>query len=57
MPHWPHLHRSLARPLSTLLAAGLAAILLSTALPPTDALAGTGAKPTIVFVHGAFADA
>ena len=57
MPRWPHLHRSLNRPLSTLLAAGLAAILLSTALPPTDALAGTGAKPTIVFVHGAFADA
>ena len=57
MLHRPHLHRSLARPLSTLLAAALAAILLSTAMPPTDALAGTGAKPTIVFVHGAFADA
>jgi pimeloyl-ACP methyl ester carboxylesterase len=57
MPHWPHFHRSLARPLSTLLAAALAAILLSTALPPADAVAGTGANPTVVFVHGAFADA
>lgn len=57
MPYRSHLLRSLARPLSTLLAAALPAILLSTALPPTDALAGTGAKPTIVFVHGAFADA
>jgi pimeloyl-ACP methyl ester carboxylesterase len=47
----------LARPLTTVLAAALAAIVLSTALPTPDALARTRAKPTIVLVHGAFADA
>jgi len=41
----------------TLLAAALAAILLSTALPTPDALARATPKPTIVLVHGAFADA
>jgi pimeloyl-ACP methyl ester carboxylesterase len=40
-----------------LLAAALAAIVLSAALPATDAPARTSAKPTIVLVHGAFADA
>jgi pimeloyl-ACP methyl ester carboxylesterase len=39
------------------LAAALAAIALSAALPTTDALARTKVKPTIVLVHGAFADA
>jgi pimeloyl-ACP methyl ester carboxylesterase len=55
MPRSSPLDRS--RPLTTLLAAALAAILLSAALPATDALARTSAKPTIVLVHGAFADA
>jgi pimeloyl-ACP methyl ester carboxylesterase len=55
MPRSSPLDRS--RPLTPLLAAALAAILLSAALPATDALARTSAKPTIVFVHGAFADA
>jgi pimeloyl-ACP methyl ester carboxylesterase len=55
MPRSSSLDRS--RPLTTLLAAALAAILLSAALPATDALARTSAKPTIVLVHGAFADA
>jgi pimeloyl-ACP methyl ester carboxylesterase len=55
MPGSSPLDRS--RPLTTLLAAALAAILLSAALPATDALARTSAKPTIVLVHGAFADA
>jgi pimeloyl-ACP methyl ester carboxylesterase len=49
--------RGLARSLTAVLAAALAAIVLSTALPTTDAPARTGAKPTIVLVHGAFADA
>jgi pimeloyl-ACP methyl ester carboxylesterase len=40
-----------------LLAAGLAATVLFTTLPATTALARTDPKPTIVFVHGAFADA
>jgi pimeloyl-ACP methyl ester carboxylesterase len=35
----------------------LAAACLTLALPAGHALARTGAKPTIVFVHGAFADA
>jgi pimeloyl-ACP methyl ester carboxylesterase len=50
------LDRSLTRPLRTLLAAALAAMVLSTVLT-TDAPARTSAKPTIVLVHGAFADA
>jgi pimeloyl-ACP methyl ester carboxylesterase len=57
MPRYSPLDRSLARPLTTWLAAALAAIVLSTALPATDALARTSTKPTIVLVHGAFADA
>jgi pimeloyl-ACP methyl ester carboxylesterase len=40
-----------------LLTAALAAIVLSAALPATGALARTSPKPTIVLVHGAFADA
>jgi pimeloyl-ACP methyl ester carboxylesterase len=45
-----------------LLAAALAALFLTLAVPRADALARAaakpgGAKPTIVFVHGAFADA
>jgi pimeloyl-ACP methyl ester carboxylesterase len=55
MPRSSPLDRS--RPLTPLLAAALAAIVLTAALPATDALARTSAKPTIVFVHGAFADA
>jgi len=39
------------------LAAALAAILVSTALATTPASARAGDKPTIVLVHGAFADA
>jgi pimeloyl-ACP methyl ester carboxylesterase len=39
------------------LAAALAAILLSAALATTPASARSGDKPTIVLVHGAFADA
>ena len=47
---------------TTLVAAALAALFLTLAVPRGDALARagatpTGAKPTIVFVHGAFADA
>jgi pimeloyl-ACP methyl ester carboxylesterase len=45
-----------ARPLTAVLAAALATIALGTALP-ADAPARASAKPTIVFVHGAFADA
>ena len=56
MPRSSTLDRSLTRPLRTLLAAALTAIVLSTALT-TDAPARTSAKPTVVFVHGAFADA
>ena len=43
--------------LKRLLATALAALFLSTALPASQALARTGDKPTIVLVHGAFADA
>ena len=53
-----------SRPLrgTKLVAAALAALFLTLAVPRGDALARagakpTGAKPTIVFVHGAFADA
>jgi pimeloyl-ACP methyl ester carboxylesterase len=40
-----------------LVAAALAALFLTLAVPRGDALARNGAKPTVVFVHGAFADA
>ena len=53
MPRSSHV----ARRLGALLAAVLAAIVLSTTLQAGDALARTHAKPTVVFVHGAFADA
>jgi pimeloyl-ACP methyl ester carboxylesterase len=46
-----------ARSLLRLLAATLAAICLNLTLASGDALARAGAKPTIVFVHGGFADA
>jgi pimeloyl-ACP methyl ester carboxylesterase len=49
--------RSSSRPVKIVLAAALAAIVLSIALHAPDALARTSAKPTIVLVHGAFADA
>src|SRR5690349_5010180 len=52
MPRYAHLH-----PGRMLLAAALAAIVLSTSLLATDAPARTRGKPTIVLVHGAFADA
>ena len=55
MPRSSPLDRS--RPLTTLLAAALAAIVLSAALPATAALARTSGEPTVVLVHGAFADA
>ena len=51
------LARGLSRPFAAVLAAALAAIVLSAALSPTEAPARTSAKPTIVLVHGAFADA
>jgi pimeloyl-ACP methyl ester carboxylesterase len=47
----------LARPLSTLFAAALAAIVLSATLFTSDGLARASDKPTVVLVHGAFADA
>jgi pimeloyl-ACP methyl ester carboxylesterase len=46
-----------ARSLVMLAAAALAAICFNLVLGSGDALARTGAKPTIVMVHGAFADA
>ncbi len=51
------LDRTLAHRVTTVLASALAAIALCTALSTPDALARTSAKPTIVLVHGAFADA
>src|SRR4051812_25940008 len=56
MPPSPPDH-SPRRPLETLLVVAVAAIVLSPTLHTTDALARTPAKPTIVLVHGAFADA
>ena len=47
----------LARTLVMLSAAALAAICLNLIVASGDALARTSAKPTIVLVHGAFADA
>src|SRR5215212_8666169 len=49
--------RSVPRSLRRLLAAALAVTVLTTALQATDAFARTTHKPTIVLVHGAFADA
>jgi pimeloyl-ACP methyl ester carboxylesterase len=57
MPRYSLPDRGLGRPLRTLLAAALTAIVLSTTLLATDAPARTSPKPTIVLVHGAFADA
>ena len=57
MPRSSHGRRRLPRRLSALLAAAAAALSLSGALQAGDALARTSAKPTVVFVHGAFADA
>jgi pimeloyl-ACP methyl ester carboxylesterase len=57
MPRFSPLDRRLARPLRTFLAAALAATVLSITLLATDAPARSSAKPTVVFVHGAFADA
>jgi pimeloyl-ACP methyl ester carboxylesterase len=51
------LHYGRARSLGLLSAAALAAICLNLTLASGDALARAGAKPTVVFVHGAFADA
>lgn len=53
MPYSFHIQRRLG----AVLAAALAAVVLSSTLQAGDALARTGAKPTVVFVHGAFADA
>jgi pimeloyl-ACP methyl ester carboxylesterase len=54
----PHFHsHGRARSLVMLSAAALAAICLNLSFASGDALAQAGAKPTIVFVHGAFADA
>jgi len=50
------LHRASARSL-VLLCAALAAVWLNLALASGDALARADTKPTIVLVHGAFADA
>jgi pimeloyl-ACP methyl ester carboxylesterase len=49
--------RALPRTVRILLASALAAALLSPAFPASDAVARTGDHPTIVLVHGAFADA
>jgi pimeloyl-ACP methyl ester carboxylesterase len=49
--------RSVPRSLRSLLAAALAVTVLTTALHATEAFARTTHKPTIVLVHGAFADA
>jgi pimeloyl-ACP methyl ester carboxylesterase len=51
------LHLGRARSLVMLSAAALAAVCLTLILGSGDALARSGAKPTIVLVHGAFADA
>ena len=52
MPRSSRVRRSHAVLLTALVMA-----LLSTSLQPGQALAGTRGKPTVVFVHGAFADA
>jgi pimeloyl-ACP methyl ester carboxylesterase len=57
MSRLTHLDRSPVRLLSMLFTAALAAIFLSATLHSTDAPARSSVKPTIVFVHGAFADA
>jgi pimeloyl-ACP methyl ester carboxylesterase len=57
MPRSFHLKTGLAGRLSTLLGAAVAVMSLSSTVGAGDAQAGTRAKPTIVFVHGAFADA
>ena len=49
--------RGRARSLATLAAATLAVLCLSLVLDGGDAQARSGGKPTIVLVHGAFADA
>ncbi|GGK68241.1 alpha/beta hydrolase [Planomonospora parontospora subsp. parontospora] len=46
-----------ARPLTALLATAAAASALTTAAPAASAATASPAKPTIVLVHGAFADA
>src|SRR3954447_24967531 len=53
----PPLRLRCARSLVLLAAASLAALCLKPILASGDAPARTAAKPTIVFVHGAFADA
>src|SRR4051812_14563607 len=53
----PLLRLRCARSLVMLAAASLAALCLNLILASGDAPARTAAKPTIVFVHGAFADA
>jgi pimeloyl-ACP methyl ester carboxylesterase len=53
----PFLHAGRMRSLAMLSAAALAVICLNLILASGDALARTSAKPTIVLVHGAFADA
>lgn len=52
-----HLHTRRTRPLVMLAAVALAAICLTLTGASGTALARTSAKPTIVLVHGAFADA
>ena len=53
----PFVHAGRMRSLVALLAAALAAISLNLILASGDALARSSAKPTVVLVHGAFADA
>jgi pimeloyl-ACP methyl ester carboxylesterase len=57
MPLSSHVEHRLTPRLGAPLAALLAAMALLTMLHPGDAVADTHARPTIVFVHGAFADA
>ena len=57
MPRSVQTNPSLAPRIGASLAAAVAAMSLSSALDAGDALASTRTKPTIVFVHGAFADA
>jgi pimeloyl-ACP methyl ester carboxylesterase len=52
-----HVRTGRARSLVTLAAAVVATISLTLVVGSRDAVARTGAKPTIVLVHGAFADA
>ena len=57
MPHPLFLHTGRTRSLVMVAAAALAALCLTLTAASGTAVARTGAKPTVVLVHGAFADA